>query len=62
MLDPHGQPEPVPVKTGLSDANRVEAAAGNLTEGQEVITGMAAKPGAPATPTPGTGSSKRFGL
>jgi HlyD family secretion protein len=62
VLDPHGQPEPVQVKTGLSDANRVEAAAGNLTEGQEVITGMAAKPGAPATPTPGTGSSKRLGL
>lgn len=62
VLDPHGQPEPVTVKTGLSDANHVEVAAGKLIEGQEVITGMAVKSGAANAASPGTGSSKRLGF
>ena len=34
-----GQPQAVQVKTGISDANHVEAFGGDLAEGQEVITG-----------------------
>jgi len=62
VLDRQGQPQPVQLKTGLSDANRVEAVSGELAEGQQVITGMAAKPGVSATPSPGAGSSKKLGF
>lgn len=61
VLD-RGQPRAVQVKTGLADANRVELIGGNLVEGQEVITGTAAKTGAPATPAQGAGGSKRLGI
>jgi HlyD family secretion protein len=62
VVDSHGQPVALPVKTGISDANHVEAAGGNLVEGQLVITGMVAKPGASGSPSQGTGSSKKLGL
>lgn len=60
VLDTLGQPAPVQVKTGLGDANQVEIISGLLTEGQEVITGMAPKAGA-ATPQP-TGGTKKLGF
>ena len=62
VLNGRGQPEAVQVRTGVSDANRVEAAGGNLVEGQQVITGMAAKPGVPNSPSQGAGGSRRIGL
>jgi hypothetical protein len=60
VLDQHGQPEAVQIKTGISDTNHVEAAGGNLVEGQEVITGMAAKSGVSGSPS--QGSTKRLGF
>lgn len=62
VLDSRGQPVAVPVRTGISDANHVEAAGGNLLGGQVVITGMVATPGASGSPSQGTGSSKKLGL
>ncbi|MGD1095002.1 MAG: efflux RND transporter periplasmic adaptor subunit [Bryobacteraceae bacterium] len=62
VLDPRGQPKAVQVKTGLSDANHVEAAGGDLMEGEEVITGMIAKPGVSSPPTQSTGSTKKLGF
>ena len=61
VLDQHGQPQAVQVKTGISDANHVEAAGGDLVEGQEVITGMAVKPGVSSSPSQGT-PGRRSGL
>lgn len=60
ILDLHGQPEAVQIKTGISDTNHVEAAGGNLVEGQEVITGMAAKSGVSGSQS--QGSTKRLGF
>jgi HlyD family secretion protein len=59
----HGQPEAVPVKAGISDANHVEVAGGKLTEGQEVITGIVANAGASGSQSQPAGSSnKRLGI
>jgi HlyD family secretion protein len=41
-LDEHGQPKALRIKTGISDANHVEALSG-LFEGEQLITGLAAK-------------------
>ncbi len=48
VLDARGQLKPVPVKTGMSDANFVEVVSGDLSAGQPVVTGVT---GAAATPT-----------
>jgi HlyD family secretion protein len=61
VLD-HGQPRAVQIKTGLSDANRVEASAADLREGQDVITGMAAKAGASSSQSQGGGGTKKLGI
>jgi len=61
LLNRLGEPEAIQVRTGVSDANRVEAAGGNLAEGQQVITGMAAKPGVSGSPSQGTGG-RRIGI
>jgi len=61
VLDQHGQPAAVPVKTGISDANHVEAAGGDLVEGEEVITGTPAKPGA-SSPSQSGGGTKKLGF
>ncbi|HVP00047.1 MAG TPA: efflux RND transporter periplasmic adaptor subunit [Bryobacteraceae bacterium] len=62
VLD-QGQPRMVQVKIGLADANRVELTGGDLVEGQEVITGMAAKAGTSnAPPAQGPGGSKKLGI
>ena len=47
VLDASGQPKPVRMKTGISDANYVEVTSGDLAEGQPVIVGMAVRHGAP---------------
>lgn len=62
VLGAHGQPEAVPVKTGISDANHVEVAGGSLVEGQQVITGMAVKPGVSNAPQQPAGSGKKLGI
>ena len=62
VLGPHGQPEAVLVKTGISDANHVEVAGGNLAEGQGVITGIAAKPGASGSQSQAPGSNRKLGF
>jgi HlyD family secretion protein len=59
VLDKDGQPEAVPVKTGISDAHHVEIIGGDLAEGQEVITGTAVKTGAQSQ---GAGSAKKLGF
>ncbi len=62
ILD-HGQPRAVPVSTGLADANMVELTGDGLVEGQEVITGMAAKAGAASQPpAQGPRGTKRLGI
>ncbi len=67
VLD-HGQPRAVQIRTGISDANRLEAtggdlaAGGDLKEGQEVITGMAPKAGASSAPSQGAGGTKKLGI
>ncbi|HTA43452.1 MAG TPA: efflux RND transporter periplasmic adaptor subunit [Bryobacteraceae bacterium] len=55
VLDSRGQLKQVAVKTGLSDANYVEAISGDLREGAQVVTGMTGgQAAAPATqPRPG---------
>jgi HlyD family secretion protein len=62
VLGMHGQPEAVPVRTGISDANHVEVAGSNLVEGHQVITGMAVKPGVSNAPSQPGGSGKKLGL
>ncbi len=62
VLDAQGQPEAVPVKTGLMDVSRVEAVEGPLREGQQVITGTVAKAGASSPPPAKTGGSKKLGF
>jgi HlyD family secretion protein len=62
VLDQQGQPKAVLVKTGLSDANHVEVVGGDLTQGQEVITGMPAKPGVSNSQPQGTGGTKKLGF
>jgi HlyD family secretion protein len=60
--DQRGQPKAVQVKTGISDANRVEVAGGDLAQGQEVITGMPAKPGVSSSQPQGSGGTKKLGF
>lgn len=56
VLDAHGQLKQAPVKLGLSDANYVEVVSGDLTEGEQVVTGMAGQPAAAAAQSrPGGG-------
>jgi len=62
VVGPRGQPEAVPVKTGMSDATHVGVAGGSLVEGQQVITGMAAKPGVSNAPPRPAGSGKKLGI
>jgi HlyD family secretion protein len=62
VLDRHGQPVAVQVKTGISDANHVEVAGGKLVEGQAVITGMITKAGASGSQSQPGGSNKRLGI
>ncbi|MGB7060754.1 MAG: efflux RND transporter periplasmic adaptor subunit [Candidatus Zixiibacteriota bacterium] len=40
ILNPEGQPEPVPVQTGISDGSSVEIVSGEIKEGDTVIIGM----------------------
>ena len=53
VLAARGQTKQVTVKTGISDANFVEVAGGDLTEGELVVTGTAGQAG--AAPASGTG-------
>jgi HlyD family secretion protein len=62
VLDQRGQPRAVQIKTGISDTNHVEAAAGDLVEGEEVITGMVAKPGVSSSQSQGAGGTKKLGI
>lgn len=52
VLGADGQPSPVEIKTGLNDGNQTELIETDLTEGREVITGMAtaAEKAKPAQP------------
>jgi len=62
VLDQRGQPKAVRVRTGIGDANNVEVVSGDLQEGQEAITGTAAKTGAPGTSPQGSAGAKRLGF
>jgi len=61
VLDQNGQPKALQVRTGISDANHVEAVGSDLAEGQQVITGAASKPGGSGTQQ-GNVSTKRLGF
>jgi HlyD family secretion protein len=60
--DQNGQPKAVQVTTGISDANHVELISGDIHEGQDVITGNAAKGAAPTSSSQGNVSTKRLGF
>ncbi len=45
VLEPAGTPALVPLRLGATDGRVTEVLAGNLSEGQEVITGLALVPG-----------------
>ena len=63
VLDEKGQPKAVRIRTGIGDANHVEVTGGDLKEGQEVITGMAAKGGSsPGSPPQGNVGTKKLGF
>ena len=62
ILDQHGQPQAVPVKTGISDANQVEITGGNLAQGQEVIAGTVTKPGASGSQSQGSTGTRKLGF
>ena len=47
VLDPKGQPTPIPLRLGITDGRVTEVLAGDLKEGQLVITGTAAPQSAP---------------
>jgi len=40
ILDQQGEPQPVPVQTGISDGSSVEIASGDIKEGDQVIIGF----------------------
>jgi HlyD family secretion protein len=61
ILDQNGQPKAVQIRTGIGDANHLEVLGDDLTEGQQVITGAAAKTGAPGSQQ-GNVSTKRLGF
>lgn len=58
VLDQSGQPKAVQVKTGISDANRLEALGDGLQEGQMVITGLVATAGTSGAPQGKVGTKK----
>ncbi len=62
VLDQHGQPQAVSVKTGISDANQVEITGGNLAQGQEVIAGTVTKPGASGSQSQGSTGARKLGF
>lgn len=62
VLD-QGKVKTVHIRTGISDANHVEVVGGNLKEGDEVITGTAAKSGGSGSSQPqGNVSTKKLGF
>jgi HlyD family secretion protein len=62
VLDQKGQPKAVRVRTGISDANHVEALSGDLQEGQESITGTAVKAGTSGSIAPGQRRHEETGV
>ena len=50
VLDASGKLTQVPVQTGIGDANYLEVTGGGLKEGQQVVVGLAAQPGAASSP------------
>ncbi|HWE52024.1 MAG TPA: efflux RND transporter periplasmic adaptor subunit [Bryobacteraceae bacterium] len=62
VLDQRRQLQAIELKTGISDANRVEVASGELKEGQEVVIGMTNASGTPAAPPQGNVSTKKLGF
>jgi HlyD family secretion protein len=64
VLNEKGQPEARSIKTGISDANRVEVIGGDLKQGDEVITGMAAGTGSqsPTTSSQPNPGARRIGF
>lgn len=63
-LDKTGQPKPVRVRLGLSDANYSELVSGGLVEGQPLVTGTAGQAGAASSGSSGQGggSTKKLGF
>ena len=50
VLGPDGKPTAATVQLGISDGNSTEIAGGEVKDGQEVITGVGERPGAPRPP------------
>jgi HlyD family secretion protein len=62
VIDERGQPKGVQVRTGISDANHVEALGNDLAEGEEVITGTTGRPGTSGAQPQGNISTKKLGF
>jgi multidrug efflux pump subunit AcrA (membrane-fusion protein) len=60
LLDARGVLNQVAVKTGLSDANYVEAISGELKEGDQVVIGMTGGQAAATVAQPRTGGRMGF--
>lgn len=58
VLDSRGKLKQIPVKTGLADANYIEIVSGDLAEGQQVVTGLAA-PGGSSSSLPAAAGAGR---
>ncbi len=61
VLNAKGEPQQIAVKTGLSDANYIELLGGDLTEGRQVVVGMAGR-GASTSQSIPQGGPGRTGL
>jgi HlyD family secretion protein len=61
VLDGRGQPVPVRVKLGISDANYVEVVSGDLTQGQQIVLGMPT-PRATGSQSPNGAGGKRLAI
>ena len=61
--DPQGQPAPVQITTGISDANYLEVVGGNLKAGQSVIVGSVGTSSSPApSSSPAQPQGRRMGF
>jgi HlyD family secretion protein len=58
-LDPSGAPAPVPIVVGLTDGSYYELVRGELTEGDQVVTGQAARAAGSSPPLQSPFSSPR---
>jgi HlyD family secretion protein len=60
VLGANGTPEPRPLTIGIANDTHTEVVAGDLTAGQQVVTGLASKASKRPAPPPGFGAGPRL--